>query len=255
MCLAVIEWQPGQPYPLKIVANRDEFRHRPTLPMHNWEQPSLLAGKDLEAGGTWLGISTQLKFALLTNIRPGYVGVKGRRSRGELVTDFLTSQESVEQFHQRLKPNLPEYGGFNLIVGDAEGLFWFSSTQADGQWLSPGIHALSNDALNTPWPKVTLAKEQMRQQGQRLCDNLTDHGILQSTNQAADQELPETGVPLAWERQLSAQTILGKDYGTLSRTHLVLNDQTCRLAEQQINELGEVVETREFQWVREIKSA
>lgn len=248
MCLAVLHWDPALPVPLKVVANRDEFRARATAPLQHWAEGDFYAGKDLEAGGSWLGINSRYQMALLTNIRPGYVGRKGELSRGNLVTDFLMTDGSIEDFHSKIKRDIHRYGGFNLIIGNAKQLFWFSSDCTDGEYLTPGIHALSNDALNTNWPKVKQAHLQMNEQHQALVSDLTGHSILQSQFEASDECLPNTGVPIEWEKRLSAQTIVGTDYGTLSRTHIRLGIDNCAMAEQQIDTQGNVTSTTRFKW-------
>lgn len=240
MCLAVIDFQPERDVPVRVVANRDEFRERPAAPMHYWPSEQIYAGQDLQAGGTWMGADSRQRFALITNIRPGYIGVKGDRSRGELVVDFLSGNDSIESFHHRISNDIASYGGFNLVLGNTQEVFWFSSDHPSGQWLQSGIHALSNDALNTPWPKVRLARTQMRQQGHQLDKGDIQHGILASISTAPDDQLPQTGVPLEWERQLSAQTIVGDQYGTRTRTHLILAHKGGNLTEQQINARGEI---------------
>ncbi len=249
MCLAVFEWSPNSEYPLRLVANRDEFRARPTAPMAWWPDNPILAGKDLEAGGTWLGVSKDKKFALLTNIRPGFVGKKGELSRGHLVSNYLKGSMGIEAYHQQVLSDIARYAGFNLILGDTKQLFWFSSNHKEGTWLTEGIHAVSNDALNTPWPKLLLAKKQLMEQRELLTSTLTNHGILQSAKQAARNQLPITGVPLEWEEKLSAQTINGADYGTRCRTHMVLRrDHYMRVAEQQIDQNGNITSVAQFEF-------
>ncbi len=250
MCLAVIEWSPTSTTPLKIIANRDEFRNRPSDAMHWWFGDELLAGKDLQAGGTWLGFNRNKDFALLTNIRPGFVGVQRPRSRGQLVSEFLTGDFSIEHYHQRVIAELDSYGGFNLVLFSQQRLFWFSSHCPQGQWLTPGIHALSNDSLNTPWPKVELAKQQMKDQSAKISTNqLTGHSVLHSTAQASQQSLPSTGVPLEWEKILSAQTIIGSEYGTRCRTNIVIDEHTTvRVVEEQINEHGTISSSQYFEF-------
>lgn len=247
MCLAVIDFQPQRDVPIRIVSNRDEFRDRPAEPLQYWSKGNFFAGRDLLAGGTWMGVNTKGDVALLTNIRPGYVGVTGEHSRGELVIDFLTGDKNAAQFHQHISNRIPGYAGFNLIVGNTRELLWFSSDHPQGQWLTPGIHGLSNDALNTPWPKLLLAKEQMQETGTKLDEGLLDHGILTSTEIAPPESLPQTGVPVAWESRLSAQTILGSDYGTRARTHLLLRQNGGYIAEQQVNDHGVVTDMARFE--------
>lgn len=247
MCLAVLSWQPNSEFPLTVVANRDEFRARPTQAMHWWKN-GILAGKDLQAGGTWLGVNQSRRFALLTNIRPGYIGVKAERSRGELVTQFLTQDVSIEHFQKSIQPKIAHYAGFNLLLGDGERLFWFSSDHPDGKFLAPGIYGLSNDALNTGWPKLDLAKQQLSEQLESVQHTLTQHTVLQSTAQASSHRLPNTGLSPEWEAMLSAQCILGESYGTRSRSHIVQNKLgELRICEQQINSQGHI--TASAQWV------
>ena len=254
MCLMVLNWRPDHEWPLLLVANRDEFRERPTHPMHWWPgaaaRGDLLAGKDLKAGGTWLAIDHSGRFALLTNIRPGYLGQSGQRSRGELPIQFLQSGQDIEDFHQHLKKDLPAYSGFNLLLGDGKRLFWVSSNHPDGRWLEPGIHTLSNDALNTPWPKTQQAQRQMAEQAEQFeRGNLDTLDILADRDTAPDNTLPRTGVPLEWERQLSAQTIIGEAYGTRCRTWLRMNRHGyVGVTELQLDETGEPLEQRDFGW-------
>ncbi len=247
MCLAVIDWQPGQNIPLRVVANRDEFRHRPTATMQWWQDLPILAGRDLSAGGTWLGFNTEGRFALLTNIRPGYIGHTAPLSRGELIVKYLSEFNDISTFHEWLQTTIPQYSGFNLILGERDRLFWCSSTHPKGQFLEAGIYGLSNDALDTPWPKLTLARQQMAQFSQSMLSNLVDHPILSSTELADDEQLPETGLPFDKEQMLSAQTITDSAYGTRCRTHFIQKiDGQFNIAEQQIGVLGNVESTSLF---------
>lgn len=259
MCLVAFSWSPGGQWPLMLVANRDEFRDRPTEPMHWWgdlENP-ILAGRDLQAGGTWFAINEQGRFALVTNIRPGYIGKSGLRSRGELPVRYLNSQKSISDFHADILPNIHDYTGFNLLLGDIsdamnggiEQLFWFSSDQPDGQFISPGIHVLSNDALDTPWPKVELARKQMVNALPMLARGEISPQVLTSTEPSSRELLPQTGVPFEWESLLSAQTIQGEHYGTRSRCWLRVNSQKdIYLSEYQLGEDARLVDVRNFNW-------
>lgn len=251
MCLVALNWSPGSEWPLMLVANRDEFRERPTEAMHWWEDKngSILAGKDLQAGGTWFAINKHGRFALVTNIRPGYMGKTGLRSRGELPINFLNSQQSITDFHTDFLCGIDDYTGFNLLLGDLEQLFWFSSDKPKGEWLSSGIHVLSNDALDTPWPKVELARKQMVQALPELMKGEISTAILGSTAQSATEELPDTGVSLEWESLLSAQTILGESYGTRSRSYLRVNRQReISVTEVQLSPAAELHCERNFNW-------
>jgi uncharacterized protein with NRDE domain len=247
MCLAAIAWQPETSSPLTVVANRDEFRERPTAPMHWWADADILAGKDLQAGGTWLGFNRSGLFALLTNIRPGFVGHQAPKSRGHLIRKFLTDNQSIEQFHQSVMLDIELYGGFNLILGDMERLFWFNSSLPEGQWLKPGIYGLSNDSLNTPWPKTELARAQMKGFFSEPKVPLTESDILTSDQIAEDSRLPQTGVPLEWERLISAQIITNPQYGTRCRTYIESHNGLFRITEQQLAEGGEITSSCDFQ--------
>ena len=254
MCLAVFSWQPGADSVLQLVANRDEFRERPTSAMHWWPDNTILAGKDEVAGGSWLGANKLGHFALLTNIRPGFIGYQATRSRGDLVRNFLSYQlnntqlnntqlnspqlsrtQTIEQYHQSVITEIEAYGGFNLLLGDGERLFWFSSTNPQGRWLEAGIYGLSNDSLNTPWPKTELAKQQMQAFLESGKTTLQQSEILTSTNVFADHQLPKTGVPIEWERKVSAQTITDEQYGTRCRTYLDWRNARFNITEQQID--------------------
>lgn len=256
MCLMVLNWRPEAEVPLLLVANRDEFRERPTEPMHWWpqttDQPSVLAGRDQQAGGTWLAIGENGDFALLTNIRPGYIGHAAERSRGELPLRFLrhiAAGGGIESFHAEVQKEITVYGGFNLIVGNARRLFWFSSNHPDGQWLPAGIHTLSNDALDTPWPKTQLAIEQMRANTAQLETDFNQAQVLTSAHPASDEALPDTGISIELERQLSAQTITGERYGTRCRTWLAVNAHgQIAVQEQQLDAKGAALATERFSW-------
>jgi len=251
MCLVVLHWDPEAPLALVLVANRDEFRQRPTQPMHWWQdqQVPMLAGKDLKAGGTWFAIDPAGRFALITNIRPGYVGKSAPLSRGELPTRFIQSGADIDSFHRSLLPQIDQYGGFNLILGDADRLFWFSSDNPEGSELEPGVQVLSNDSLNTPWPKAELAREQMKQELVTFERGQISEKVLGSTQRFANELLPKTGVPMEWESMLSAQTIIGEEYGTRSRSWLRISKAgDVRLTEAQLSDAGALHSQRHFNW-------
>ena len=253
MCLLAFNWRPNHTTPLLLVANRDEFHDRSALPMHWWsghrsDSSEVLAGQDLKAKGTWLGFNRFGRFAFLTNIRPGYIGVEGARSRGEIPLLFLNSNESIQQIAQSLKENRDQYAGFNLIVGEPGALFWMSSNSPDLQPIEPGVHALSNDALDTPWPKVTLARQQISERGMLLETQLDGSGLLMDPNPASDAELPDTGIPADWERLLSSQLIVSGSYGTRSRCLFRLSGGQYDVVDQQLDKTGSVVLEQPFSW-------
>lgn len=249
MCLVVLNWRPDAVYPLILVANRDEFRARPTKAMHWWQKPELLAGRDLEAGGTWFAIDRSGRFALVTNIRPGYLGKSSELSRGNLPVEFIQTGLSIEQYHRRVLEQIDPYGGFNLILGEPGKLFWFNSDSPQGSWVSPGVHALCNDALDTPWPKSLLAMQQIQAQTLALEYGDRRGDLLDRTELFEDQQLPETGLSLERERMLSAQKIVGSEYGTRCRTWLRLSAAgKIWVDEAQLDQSGVKSSERNFHW-------
>ena len=159
MCLIVLAWHAHPEYPLVVAANRDEFFARPSAPAGFWaDAPEILAGRDLEAGGTWLGVSRRQGFAALTNFREGGGQLVDAPSRGALVADFLAAEDDPETFLEALTRRRNEFNGFNLFVGDGQRLGYYSNRGPGPRWLAPGIYGLSNHLLDTPWPKLAAAK-------------------------------------------------------------------------------------------------
>lgn len=249
MCLIVFAWRPEHSTPLLLAANRDEFYARPTLPLAAWEEaPGVLAGRDLEAGGTWLGLGPGGRFAALTNIRdPGQP--LGRRSRGDLVAQFLTSGIPMDDYLREVRGRSAEYSGFNLLVGTFAGgeqprLAYLNSREGEIVAMPAGVYGLSNAAIDTPWPKLRKAREGLARaleapQDERLLSLLADPAS------AADSELPETGVGLATERLLSSVFIASPSYGTRASTVVTLQaDGRRRITERSFGpyggQLGEV---------------
>ena len=205
-----------------MAANRDEFFERPTQPACWWEDaPDIYAGRDLQAGGTWLGTDKQGRFAALTNIRNGRPARAEARSRGELVANYLRGDLEARDYIQTLREIASDYNGFNLVVGDSISAYWFSNDADEAERaLEPGIYGLSNGALDTPWPKVLRAKAQF---ASLLCQAAPDDAyfeMLADTTQASDSRLPDTGVSLEWERLLSPICIESPAYGTRASTLL-----------------------------------
>jgi uncharacterized protein with NRDE domain len=227
MCLIVFAWQIISHVPLVAAANRDEFYARATAPAGDWPgHPHVYAGRDLQAGGSWMGIANNIdargRFAAITNIR----GPQERRadapSRGALVANYLAGDMSAEHYVAMIKPDSDAYNGFNLVLGDGKALIWFSnrgeSDARNGLPLAPGIYGLSNALLDSPWPKVLNAKAQF---ASLLCQCAPDEAyfdMLADTTQAPDRRLPATGVSLDLERLLSSVCIDSPDYGTRTST-------------------------------------
>lgn len=220
MCLIVFAWQPQGAMPLRLAANRDEFYARPSAALSEWQEaPGVFAGRDLQAGGTWLGVTAEGRFAALTNIRdPGQK--IGPRSRGELTADYLRGQAAPQVYLETLMARAADYAGFNLLLGDATQLWYFNSQERQAHRLQAGVYGLSNAGLDTPWPKLLLARStlQARLDGadEELLALLADH------SQPAEHLLPDTGIGLATERLLSSVFIASAAYGTRASTVLNL---------------------------------
>lgn len=221
MCLVALSFQAHR---LVILANRDEYHSRPTAFAHWWEQ-GILAGRDLVANGTWLGITRGGRFALVTNYREAGVQRPDAASRGALIKEFLTNPLQTKPAISDLQRSLPAYNGCNIIAGDLRQLFYASNRVAELRQLDPGIYGLSNHLLDTPWPKVTRTtlrlKECLTEQEldlNRLWQMLAD------VRGADDHELPSTGISLEWERKLASPFIVSEHYGTRCST-IVLVDQ------------------------------
>jgi len=219
MCLIAIAWQARADLPLVVAANRDEWRERPAEPARWWtDRPGVLAGRDLQAGGTWLGISRDGRFAAITNFRDPSDRRSTARSRGELVADFLAGDIDPGTYAGQVARRAHEYNAFNLMVGDTATLWYFGSREGPPRPVAPGVHALSNHVLDEPWPKVIRARQAMEaairdaDPAPRLFEMLSDF------TRATDEQLPRTGVALDWERRLSSALITGEDYGTRNST-------------------------------------
>lgn len=249
MCLIVLAWHAHPEYPLVVAANRDEFFARPSAPAGFWtDAPEILAGRDLEAGGTWLGVSRRQGFAALTNFREGGRQLVDAPSRGALVADFLAAEDDPETFLEALTRRRNEFNGFNLFVGDGQRLGYYSNRGPGPRWLAPGIYGLSNHLLDTPWPKLAAAKTAFAKALEHLPDSARLFELLADQEIVADTHLPETGVPLEWERILSAIFVSSPDYGTRASTLLTMHRTgQITLVERSFGRnavpLGEVSET------------
>ena len=226
MCLIAIAWQARSDLPLVIAANRDEWRDRPAKPAHWWpDRPELFAGRDLQAGGTWMGVTRTGRFAAVTNFRDPSDRRATARSRGTLVTAFLVGDETPLRFLSNLSASASEYNGFNLIVGDRASLLYFGSRDGQPRALEPGVHAISNHLMDEPWPKVVAARLDMDQALEERDPSGPLFRFLSDASLPSDEDLPDTGVGIAWERRLGSALITGEDYGTRASTVLTMSDK------------------------------
>lgn len=224
MCLLVWAYDMHPQYRLILAGNRDEFYARPTAPVARWpESAGVVAGRDLRAGGTWMGADSSARFCVVTNVRAPDAENPTAPSRGALVAGYLLHRTSAAAYQRAVEQTGGQYNGFNLLIGDAGGLH-YASTSAPSQTLRAGLYGLSNATLDVPWPKVTRAKDWLRS----LVGTHEDlvpalFNLLQDTTPAPDEALPDTGLPLDQERALSSIFIASPGYGTRASTVLLLN--------------------------------
>ena len=226
MCLIVFSYKTNPDFPFLLAGNRDEFFERPTQPAHKWKtNPAIFAGKDKKAGGTWLGFTETGRFAALTNFRDMNNLKENAPSRGEIVTNFLLDNNSVETSLAMLKQRSNLYNGFNLIAGTFDDkLYYLSNYTEEIEEIKPGIHAISNAYLNTPWPKTVRAKEEF--ENVIKTNNFRDQylfEILKNSTTYPIEMLPETGLSEDMEQAVSSAFIQTENYGTRS-TSLVRVD-------------------------------
>lgn len=219
MCLILLAWQVHPGFPCFIAANRDEYVSRPSAAAAWWPGNQVLAGRDLTAGGTWLGVTRDGRFAALTNFR-GAGPRAGVPSRGLLVRHALTSRQSVPALLEHFRAVSGDYAAFNIVFSDGERLGVFESESQSGRELRAGIYGLSNHLLDTPWFKVERGKSALAHALQALPDSRPALALLRDDVPAPDAQLPRTGVSLEWERLLSSAFIRAGDYGTRCSTVL-----------------------------------
>ena len=234
MCLILFAHGMDPDFPLIVAANRDEFFDRPSAAANFRPGPAsfMLAGRDLQAGGSWIGVTRQGRFAGVTNIRSAKKEKQNLRSRGELVRNFLNGTSTPIQYCESIQPRFPNFAGFNLLVGDGGSLCYVNNSQNIVSVLEPGIFGLSNDLLDRDWPKVNLGKKRLAdligQENSISTDALID--LMSDCESAADDVLPDTGLPIELERILSAIFIKHQqwNYGTRCSTALVLTHDAPR---------------------------
>lgn len=245
MCLLVFAWQPDHRYRLILAANRDELHARPAAPFAQWPDAEILAGRDLLAGGTWLGVNRQRRFGVVTNFREWPVSqVPTGTSRGRLIPDYLCGREAPQNFLAGLKSAASDYAGFNVLVGDAHEL-WYASNRAPdfARRLAPGIYGLSNQFLDTPWPKLTRVRgrfeawlaELVQPDARELLGMLDDR----TPSTTSDDAYPSDLAP-EWRRALSAPFVLHPVYGTrCSTTMLLAESGALHVIERRFDAVGD----------------
>ena len=227
MCLILFGFRAHRHFPLVVAANRDEHYSRPAAPAEFWaDYPDIYAGRDLEKGGTWMGINTNGRFAAITNYREGIPGPAAPRSRGELVSGFLSGKDAAADFFSTAAQSANDYNPFSMIAGDLSDLFFYSNRGSGVAAVTPGMHGLSNHLLDTPWPKVVAGNAAVA-----ATRDLDDPDVISAMlftqlverKSAQDPELPDTGISRQRERELSPPFISGEHYGTRTATVLLVH--------------------------------
>ena len=233
MCILAWHWQPGAPTELLLVANRDEFHQRPARALHRWEGQGIVAGQDLQAGGTWLGLARGRRLAALTNYRSASALRPDAPSRGHLVQGFLASQVSARTYLEQQLPHCADYNPFNLLVWDGFELLGLESRHARILVLAPGPGGVSNADFGTPWPKLQHLQQgfaQAQALGRAGDDSLL--ALLADRTPAPLQALPDTGIGPERELLLSSIFIRSPVYGTRASSVVRVQAQSAQFTEQ-----------------------
>ena len=230
MCTILFAYKSHPQYPLIFLGNRDEFKNRPSMSAHFWEEhPNVFGGRDLIACGTWTGVTRDGRIAFITNHRQLPLKRDVPKSRGALTSEFLVGEETPRNFLDRIQKEHTDYAPFNLVVGNLEELWFYSNIEDEIKLIEPGIHGLSNGLLDTPWYKVEKGKRRLMEQISReiVVEELFD--ILNDIEVPPDELLPKTGISLELERTLSSIHIDTPEYGTIFKT-VILVDQSGQIS-------------------------
>ncbi|MFV9474526.1 NRDE family protein [Advenella sp. RU8] len=255
MCIAYLSIKKHPEWPLFIAANRDEFHHRKALAAAPWKnKPDLIAGIDCEAGGTWLGLNKNGRFALLTNYRDIHSIMPAAPSRGYLVSEFLLNDMPALDYASTILAKGKQYNAFNLVVGNRDRSIYISNRglQAQPVELQQGSHVLSNHLMDTPWPKAERLRKALDSiELDFLPDQLPDiFDILRDNTRPPDHDLPNTGLSLERERLLSSPFIVSPDYGTRCSTIIAIHKSGKTLFSERIyNPAGEPVSETKFDFL------
>jgi uncharacterized protein with NRDE domain len=251
MCLILIAYQQHPSLKLIIAANRDEFHDRATAAADYWEDaPRILAGRDLVARGTWLGVSRSGRVAAVTNFRGPGRQRPDARSRGALVAEFLRATVPTATYLQDVAARGREFNGFSLFAGSTRTLGYVSNNAGQSRILGPGVYGLSNALLDEPWPKVVLGRERLRQvvaaarpAPEELFEVLADRSV------SPDARLPDTGIGPARERDLAPMFIVGEQYGSRSSTVVFMHDDgRVEFLERRFDANGRALGTSRFEF-------
>jgi uncharacterized protein with NRDE domain len=248
MCLLVLAWNAHPRYRLVLAANRDEYHERPAEPLARWPAPDILAGRDEKAGGTWLGLDRARRFGVVTNFRELQRPRRSAPSRGRLIPDYLGTPQTPESYLARLETDAPGYSGFNLLVGDHEQL-WYASNRMDqfAQALPAGVHGLSNEFLDSPWPKLQRVRRAFEtwlvdETGAAGKDEIVERLLTMLADRTpAPEGSPGTGLSPDWERTLSSPFVTHPTYGTRCSTILLIEPSgAVVMTERRFDAAGQV---------------
>ncbi len=223
MCIVAFAWQVLEDVPLCLISNRDEFYHRPASQLHAWEQSPIIAGQDLQSGGTWMGVTAQGRWAIVTNFRDGADKQSYPTSRGQLIQHFLESEQMPIRFAQELEKNQCDYAGFNLFIGDQNQAVYMSNRGEAPQVLPKGVFVVSNGLMSDDWQKTQHLRKRFTQEFLPMLQHATTSeidlqhtvwDILEDERKILPELLPETGINVEMEELLSSTFIQSPIYGT-----------------------------------------
>ena len=224
MCVVALAWNAHPRWRLLLAGNRDEFHARPTAALAPWPESALIAGRDLQSGGTWVGLDRRGRIAVVTNVRDGLAQPHTGPSRGALPVAFLESVADAAATTADLFANAQRYAPFNLVLADADGCWHLGNHPLQREALTAGVHGISNGRLDAPWPKTRHLIDALRTWIDAGSDDLQPlWNALADERIAADAELPDTGVGIELERRLSPACIRGETYGTRASTIIAVD--------------------------------
>ena len=253
MCIVAFAWHVLEDMPLCLLSNRDEFYHRPSAALHQWENSQIVAGQDLQSGGTWMGVTASGRWAIVTNFRNPRDKTQYATSRGHLIQDFLESDLAPIRFAQQLEQKQQDYAGFNLFVGDREQAVYMSNHGEAPQVLANGVYVVSNGLMSEDWEKTKHLRKRFTQeflpmlqqpQIQESEVQTAVWDILEDERKIIPQLLPDKGISPEMEELLSSTFIQSPIYGTRCSNFLRMTAQQWQWIEksQQGEQQGSLVE-------------
>ena len=259
MCIVAFAWHVLDDMPLCLISNRDEFYHRPSAVLHRWDNSSIIAGQDLQSGGTWLGVTASGRWAIVTNFRNGRDKNQYSTSRGHLIQDFLESDLAPFRFAQQLEQQQQDYAGFNLFIGDRDQAVYMSNRGEAPQVLANGVYVVSNGLMSEDWEKTKHLRKRFTQEFLPMLQQSTITesdlqysvwDILEDERKIIPDLLPDTGISVEMEELLSSTFIQSPIYGTRCSNFLRLDSKQWHWLEktQQGEQQGRIIEMKADLW-------